>query len=113
MDDLQLAQLDRQLDLVLSAETVTPREREKLKGLLAYYAKKKHPFTACVRDNTKRWGLELAKKRCAVLKDLIVGNKNWRKGRQAANMSEGTTEALLEEILQDDSFREYLLSWHE
>lgn len=59
---------------------VTPAHRAKLKGLMAYYAKKPHPFTACVRDNTKRFGPERAKRVCAVLKDLIENRTTWRKG---------------------------------
>lgn len=56
---------------------VTPEDRRKLLPLLRYYAKKPHPFTACVRDNRKRFGPR-AEAICAVVKDLIVGNTRWR-----------------------------------
>jgi hypothetical protein len=59
---------------------VTPEERKKLQGLIEHYRKKPHPFTACVRDNTKRFGHERATRICAVLKDLIHGGTGWRKG---------------------------------
>lgn len=81
--------LEQTLDaILLSAKTVTPAERKKLLPLLKYYAKFKKPFTKCYNDNVKRWGPELTKKRCAVIKDLIMGTTKWRKGRQSANMSD-------------------------
>ena len=60
---------------------VTPADRKKLSGLLKHYAKKAHPFTACVRDQIKH-GLskEHANRRCAVLKDILRGTTKWRKG---------------------------------
>lgn len=63
---------------LLDTGNVSPSDFDKLKPLMRHYAKEAHPFTACVRDNSKRWGVELAKKRCAVLKDLIRGRKDWR-----------------------------------
>lgn len=59
---------------------VGPHAREKLRGLIAYYMKKPHPFTACVRDNTKRFGTEGAKRVCATLKDIGAGTTHWRHG---------------------------------
>lgn len=67
---------------------VTPAERKRLKGLIEYYRKKKHPWRQCVEDNTKRFGLERAKRVCSVLKDLIYNSTKWRKGPGKANMSE-------------------------
>jgi hypothetical protein len=64
--------------LASNADRVGPEARRKLKGLLKFYAKKPHPFTACVRDNTKRFGKERAEKVCAVLKDIIRGTTKWR-----------------------------------
>jgi hypothetical protein len=84
--------IEERLAMVFSAKTVTPSERKKLAPLLKYYAKFKHPFTKCVRDNTKRWGPDLAKKRCAVIKDLIMGTTKWRKGRQSANLADTDAE---------------------
>lgn len=62
---------------------VSAKDKQKLKYLLAHYAKKAHPFTACYRDQIKH-GLspDHARRRCAVLKDLIEGNTNWRKGNK-------------------------------
>jgi hypothetical protein len=50
---------------------VSPADRKKLRALIAHYAKKPHPFTACYRDQIKH-GLspEHAKRRCAVIKKL-------------------------------------------
>lgn len=71
--------IDKALNiLLLSAATVTPSERKKLKGLLKYYAKKVHPFRACVRDNMKRFGPGKTEAYCAVLKDIIRGTTKWR-----------------------------------
>ena len=60
------------------AENASPADRAKLRGLLAHYRKKKHPFRACVRDNTKRFGKDGAERICATLKDIIEGNPYWR-----------------------------------
>ena len=53
---------------------VTPSDRKKLKGIILHYAKQKHPFTACYRDQIKH-GLsdDNAKRRCAVVKALGKG----------------------------------------
>ena len=58
---------------------VTAADRKKLAPLLLHYSKMAHPFTACVRDQVKH-GLseDHAKRRCAVLKDLIKGTTKWR-----------------------------------
>lgn len=69
---------------------VSAGDVKKLHPLLSHYAKMKHPFTACVRDNRKRFGGK-TEAYCAVLKDLIVGSTNWRgKGKKYTphNMSE-------------------------
>lgn len=65
---------------------VTPDARYKLRGLMQYYAKKPHPFRACVRDNRKRFGPR-TEGVCAVLKDLIMNTTKWRHGG-GKNMSE-------------------------
>lgn len=59
-------------------QAVGPRAKGKLAPLMAHYGKMAHPFTACVADNTKRFGPERAKRVCAVLKDLIRGTTKWR-----------------------------------
>ena len=95
MSDLALSQkmrdrraLDERIEeILLSAKDVTPADRKKLKGLLEYYAKKPHPFTACVRDNRKRFGPG-AEAVCATLKDIIRGTTHWRKGGHKSAMSD-------------------------
>lgn len=57
-----------------------PQKMAHLRYLVAYYRKKPHPFTQCVRDNEKRFGLERAKKICAVVKDIGEGGTDWREG---------------------------------
>jgi hypothetical protein len=39
-------------------------------NLVRYYASKPHPFTECVRDNTKRFGKDRAERICATLKRM-------------------------------------------
>lgn len=100
-DEVEMSELDERIeaaiDLILADpwggkpgtnyKQVGPEARRRLRGLLNYYAKKPHPFRACVRDNRKRFGPG-AERVCAVLKDLIRGTTKWR-GK--ANMSEGDT----------------------
>ncbi len=88
-------------------QRVTPGEKKKLKGLMAHYAKMAHPFTACVRDNTKRFGKDRAERICAVLKDLIKGTTKWRGEDRKKNLSESTMKELFE-IDVDDSFYHYI-----
>ena len=76
LDDLLLEEvLD---ELLLSAKTTGPHARHKLRYLLRYYAKKSHPFTACVNDNLKRFGPGKTQAYCATLKDIIRGTTKWR-----------------------------------
>lgn len=63
---------------VSQANTVGPHARHQLRGLLKYYAKKDHPFTACRNDNMKRFGPNRTEKVCATLKDIIRGTTHWR-----------------------------------
>lgn len=57
---------------------VTPRDVQKLKLILDHYRKSPHPFTACVRDNTKRFGPRV-NAICAVVKDLGRDRSNARR----------------------------------
>lgn len=88
---------------------ITEADRKKLLPIMRHYAKMPHPFTACVRDNEKRFG-ERVNAICAVLKDLIVGNTKWRgKGkpyvpRAIPNSEEGW-------ILAEDA--EFVLSYED
>lgn len=66
--------------LQLAPGDVGPHARKKLKGILDKYRHSAHPFTECVRDNSKRFGPDGARRVCAVLKDAIEGTTKWRKG---------------------------------
>jgi hypothetical protein len=88
-------EIDEYLDVALAevftkpgTANVTPADRKKLASLLKHYASKPHPFASCKRDQM-RHGLseEHANRRCAVIKDLIVGNTRWR-GGDKKNLSE-------------------------
>lgn len=90
--------------LQLSAKTVGPHARKKLMPLLKYYAKKPHPFTACYRDNRKRFGPHGAAQVCATLKDIIRGTTKWRKGKKFDHGSAGLSEQDGYAIGLDDGF---------
>lgn len=85
--DLTDQEIDDYLEVVYFAiskgtANVSPADKKKLRPLLRHYAKMKHPFTACVRDNRKRFGTH-TEEYCAVLKDLITGTTKWRgKGKK-------------------------------
>lgn len=115
MTRLQLAQqrrelklldgrIDGQLSIALGHKNVSPSDRKKLKGLLQHYAKKRHPFTACVRDNTKRFGKDGAERVCATLKDVIRGTTKWRgtERRKHGNMAFDEMAQLLLSIPDDE-----------
>lgn len=59
---------------------IGPAESKKLSPLVQHYRKMAHGFTQCVRDNTKRFGEERAKKICAVVKDKGRRSTKWRNG---------------------------------
>lgn len=73
-----LDKLDNACVYLSNADRVGPQARNKLKGILKHYAKSPHPFADCVKDNTKRFGADGAKKICAVDKDIIEGTTKWR-----------------------------------
>lgn len=77
-DRLLGEEIDRRLDVLLSAEDVGPAARAQLSAILKHYAKDPHPFRACVRDNMKRFGPGRTEKVCATLKDMIRGTTRWR-----------------------------------
>lgn len=99
--ELTDTELTEYIDVAFSnADRVGPKARHQLHGLLSYYAKKKHPFTACVRDNTKRFGQDRAERVCAVLKDIIRGTTHWR-GKNNPNDHGVSPAALAEEFALD------------
>lgn len=74
---------------------VTPGNRKKVSPLVNHYMKQAHPFTACVRDNTKRFGLERAQRICAVVKDMGRRTTKWRgEVKEAALLLLSIDEAL-------------------
>jgi hypothetical protein len=80
---------------------VSASDKKKLKGLLRHYGKMKHPFTACVRDNRKRFGSH-TEEYCAVLKDLIVGSTKWRgKGKKFTPKKFAEDSTILNDFLSD------------
>ena len=91
---------DQQFDLYLSSKNVGPEARYKLRNLLKYYAKKPHPFRACVRDNRKRFGPG-TERVCATLKDIIRGTTHWRNNKEHDKGSAGLKN--LSEDSQDNN----------
>jgi hypothetical protein len=97
---------------VSEANTVGPGARHKLRFLLRYYAKKDHPFTACVRDNMKRFGPNRTERVCATLKDVIRGTTHWRGHPELDHGAPGAVAASdAPEI--DEEIAELLLSMSE
>lgn len=92
-------QCDEYLEICLSngfskgTANVSPRDMAKLRPLLKHYAKKAHPFRACVRDNKKRFGPR-TNAICAVVKDLIYHSTKWR----------GNEKGMKKHFEQDDDF---------
>lgn len=60
-------------------QMVSAADKAKMAGLLNHYRKSAHPFSECVRDNQKRFGPR-TEQVCAVVKDLVHGGTDWRKG---------------------------------
>lgn len=115
-------QLDRHLDVIFSnegilfseADTVGPHQRHQLRGLLRYYAKQAHPFRACVKDNTKRFGPGQVEKVCATLKDIIRGTTHWRGHPELDHGSPGAVAASDEQTpMIDEELGKLLLSLDE
>lgn len=82
-----------------------PEKYGPIRSLLAYYAEQPHIFTACVRDNRKRFGPRVNNV-CAWVKDQIKGTTYWRgKEAQLREMlvSEGMTEADIHITIYDMS----------
>lgn len=111
-EKILLEQIDERLDILLSHSDVGPHARSNLKHLLAHYAKMPKPFSACVRDNMKRFGPGRTEKVCATLKDMIRGTHNWRKGEgvhasDAPELDEETEQLLLS--IPDDKLERLVL----
>ena len=80
-----------------------PEKYGPIRSLLKYYAKKPKIFTACVRDNRKRFGPRVNAV-CAWVKDQIKGTTKWR-GKEADLRAElgleGLTEAEIDMYIFD------------
>ena len=80
-----------------------PEKYGPIRSLLKYYAKKPKIFTACVRDNRKRFGPR-TNAVCAWVKDQIKGTTKWR-GKEAELRAElgveGLTEAEIDMFIFD------------
>lgn len=83
---------------------VSPAARKKIDPIVKHYRGMAHPFTACVADNTKRFGPERAKKVCAVVKDMAEGTTKWRKGGKG-KVSEHEAGALLAGVVSEAEAR--------
>lgn len=120
--ELTEAEFDEYIDVAYFAiskgtANVSPADKKKLRPLMRHYAKMKHPFAACVRDNRKRFGTH-TEEYCAVLKDLIVGSTKWRgKGKKYTpknlsesfeNLNDFLTDELEFENEVPEDFLEYL-----
>lgn len=127
-DRLLDAEIDRRLELIFAtnpiakapgiseADTVGPAARHKLRFLLRYYAKKDHPFTACVADNMKRFGPNRTERVCATLKDVIRGTTHWRGHPELDHGDPGAIAASDESLdyaFSDPKVSEFLLSLSE
>ena len=116
---------DKNIGMLFSnADRVGPDARHKLRGLLKFYAKKPHPFTACVRDNTKRFGPGRVEKVCAVLKDIIRGTTKWRGHPELDHGAPGAMTASVPPVIDtetellllsipDDKLEAFMFSAHE
>ena len=92
-------------------KAVGPAARGNLENLIEYYRKKPHPFTACVRDNRKRFG-DRAEAVCARLKDIMMGTTKWRNQGKAVD---GDSETDWCQLLYDDAggdLEGLLEMWH-
>lgn len=68
-------------DGVTNWKQVSPESRKKIGPIVKHYMNDPHPFTACVRDNRKRFPEPgRAEKICAVVKDMGMRTTKWRKG---------------------------------
>jgi len=80
-----------------------PEKYGPIRSLLKYYAKKPKIFTACVRDNRKRFGPRVNAV-CAWVKDQIKGTTKWR-GKESELRAElgleGLTEAEIDMYIFD------------
>jgi hypothetical protein len=111
-------EINRRIDLIFSnesilfseADTVGPHQRHQLRGLLRHYAKQAHPFRACVKDNTKRFGPGAVEKVCATLKDLIRGTTHWRGHPELDHGSPGVTASDDDPPMIDEELGNLLLS---
>lgn len=87
------------------AAPISTHAKVKLGGILKKYAKEKHPFRACVRDNSARFGPARVEAVCATIKDTIKGKKNWRHGSKVMASEDITIDG--EVLLALDAISEF------
>lgn len=104
--------LDEMVTHLSNADRVSPEAKHKLSGILKHYAKMERPFTACVRDNRKRFGAR-AEAVCAVVKDIIWGTTKWRGKHNPAGKGPHPVASMSEPILIDDEVANLLESLSE
>lgn len=109
-DRVLTREIDGRLDVLLSHADVSPEARGHLRELLKHYAKMPHPFRACVKDNTKRFGPGRVERVCAVLKDIIRGTTHWRGHPGEDHGSPGAVAASDSAPLLDESTEKLLLA---
>lgn len=85
--------IDGRLEILFASKDVGPDARHKLRGILRHYAKQRHPFRACVKDNMKRFGPGRTEAVCATLKDIIRGTTKWRNNAALDHGSPGAIAA--------------------
>ena len=126
-DRLLDAAIDKRLEVLFAetthpgvseANTVGPDARHKLRFLLRYYAKKPHPFTACVHDNMKRFGPNRTERVCATVKDIIRGTTHWRGHPELDHGAPGAIAASdlpteIADALENQEVRDFLFSLDE
>ncbi len=86
MRSLTLARRERKInhalssvEVLLTQADVSPEDRKKLSGILAWMMRSPHPFTKCHKALLAHgWSDDRAKKTCAVLKDVATGTTKWR-----------------------------------
>jgi hypothetical protein len=88
---------------VTNWKAVSPEHRKKIAPIVKHYMKEAHPFTACVRDNRKRFPEPgRAERICAVVKDMGKRTTTWR--RNTKLRESGTVVGALQEAFDPDAY---------
>ena len=88
--------MEQAVNIKLTQADVSPEDKKKLHGILKWMAKSPKPFTKCYDALLAHgWSTDRAKKTCAVLKDIVRGTTQWRKGKA---FDVGVSPAALSEV---------------